>query len=108
MKKPLLTGFFLLILLYSCDHHVIVWQPSHQTDTGKDFSEAAVSGAIADAAMNTSPTGKEFKVWSLRKEQYHHAESGSNTKILHTTAVIDGRISGYAYELREANKKHPF
>ena len=86
---------------------VIVWQPSHQTDTGKDFSEAATCGAIIDAAMGTEPKFKEYKVWSLGKEEYHHADSGSNTKIEHTTAVIDGKISGYAYELQESNKLHP-
>jgi hypothetical protein len=86
---------------------VIVWQPSHQTDTGRDFSEAATCGAIVDAAMRTKPKFKEYKVWSLGKEEYHHADSGSNTKILHTTDVVDGKISGYAYELRESNKLHP-
>lgn len=86
---------------------VIVWQPSHQTDTGKDFSEAATCNAIVEAAMNTGPRFKEYKVWSLGKSDYHHADSGSNTKILHTTAVIDGRISGYAYELNEANRIKP-
>src|SRR4029077_7505533 len=86
---------------------LIVWQPSHQTDTGKDFSEAATCGAIVDAAMKTKPAFKEYKVWSLGHEEYHHADSGSNTKIEHTTAVIDGKISGYAYELNEANKYHP-
>lgn len=34
---------------------VIVWQPSHQTDTGADFNEAAVSNGIAEAAMKSSP-----------------------------------------------------
>ena len=87
--------------------HVIVWQPSHQTDTGIDFSEAETSGAIVDAAMGMQPHLKEYKVWSLGRKDVHHADSGSNTKIEHTTAVIDGKISGYAYELREANKKHP-
>lgn len=86
---------------------VIVWQPSHQTDTGKDFSEAATCNAIVEAAMKTKPRFKEYKVWSLGKEDYHHADSGSNTKIEHTTAVIDGKISGYAYELQESNKHHP-
>ena len=86
---------------------VIVWQPSHQTDTGKDFSEAATCNAIIEAAMKTKPKLKEYKVWSLGKEQYHHADSGSNTKISHTTAVIDGKISGYAYELQESNKLNP-
>jgi hypothetical protein len=86
---------------------IVVWQPSHQTDTGRDFSEAATCNAIVEAAMSTRPRWKEFKVWSLGKEEYHHADSGSNTKVLHTTAVIDGRISGYAYELQESNKLHP-
>jgi hypothetical protein len=86
---------------------IVVWQPSHQTDTGKDFSEAATCNAIAEAAMNTKPSLKEFKVWSLGKAEYHHADSGSNTKIEHTTAVIDGKISGYAYELQKSNKLNP-
>src|SRR4026208_1433055 len=104
-----------LILTLSCNRYNInnsrtwkvAWQPSHQTDTGKDFSEAATCNGIVEAAMAMNPALKEFKVWSLGKEEYHHADSGSNTKILHTTAVIDGKISGYAYELRESNKKHP-
>jgi hypothetical protein len=94
--------------------HVIVWQPSHQTDTGKDFSEAETCGAIVDAAINfESPLEekelklKESKVWSLGRKDVHHADSGSNTKIEHTTAIIDGKISGYAYELQQSNKKHP-
>lgn len=86
---------------------ILVWQPSHQTDTGKDFSEAETCGAIIDAAMKTKPKFKEYKVWSLGKEEYHHADSGSNTKISHTTAIEDGKISGYAYELQEANKLQP-
>ena len=117
MKK---ATFRILILIFlftqSCNHYnavsenkrTIVWQPSHQTDTGKDFSEAAVCNGIVTAAMKTKPKLKEYKVWSLGKEQYHHADSGSNTKILHTTDIIDGKISGYAYELKEANKRHPF
>ena len=92
---------------------IIVWQPSHQTDTGKDFSEAETCGAIVDAAIafrDIKPTKKRFKqykVWSLGKANLHHADSGSNTKVEHTTAIIDGKISGYAYELNESNKKHP-
>lgn len=86
---------------------VVVWQPSHQTDTGKDFSEAAVCNAIVEAAMKTRPRLKEYKVWSLGKENLHHADSGSNTKKEHTTAIIEGKISGYAYELQESNKRHP-
>jgi hypothetical protein len=86
---------------------VIVWQPSHQTDTGKDFSEAATCNGIVEAAMNEKPQLKEYKVWSLGRTDVHHADSGSNTRIDHTTAIIDGKISGYAYELQEANKYRP-
>jgi hypothetical protein len=86
---------------------VVVWQPSHQTDTSKDFSEALTCNGISEAGMAYKPLKREYKVWSLGKPEYHHADSGSNTKILHTTAVIDGKISGYAYELRESNKKKP-
>lgn len=86
---------------------IVVWQPSHQTDTGKDFSEAATCNAIVEAAMQTKPKLKEYKVWSLGNENVHHANVGSNTAVEHTSAVIDGKISGYAYELQEANKHHP-
>ena len=63
--------FFLLTVVFtlSCSHyntvsenkHRVVWQPSHQTDTGKDFSEAAVCNAIVEAAMAAEPDLKEFK-----------------------------------------------
>jgi len=113
MKRLVILFVLVLIITQSCNRHTalsktrIVWQPSHQTDTGKDFSEAATCNGIAEAAMATEPFLKEYKVWSLGHEQYHHADSGSNTKILHTTAIIDGKISGYAYELKKSNKKHP-
>jgi hypothetical protein len=87
---------------------VVVWQPSHQTDTGKDFSEAAVCNGIVEAAMKTDPKLNEFKVWSLGEKNLHHADSGSNTMIAHTTAVIEGKISGYAYELKGSNEKDPY
>jgi N-acetylmuramoyl-L-alanine amidase len=116
MKK---TSLFILLVIFSLvqsfslytteakKKSVIIWQPSHQTDTGKDFSEAAVCNAIIEAAMKTKPDLKEFKVWSLGKTEFHHANSGSNTKIDHTSAIVDSKISGYAYELQEANKLHP-
>lgn len=116
MKRP---SNFLLLLIFmtvqSFNHSgswngkkvAVVWQPSHQTDTGKDFSEAATCNAIVESAMATKPHLKEYKVWSLGKEEYHHADSGSNTKLLHTTAVIDGKISGYAFELEQSNKRNP-
>ncbi len=91
---------------------VVVWQPSHQTDTGKDFSEAETCNGIVEAAMSLNVPSektklKEYKVWSLGRKNVHHADSGSNTKTEHTTAIIDGRLSGYAYELQQAAKKNP-
>jgi hypothetical protein len=56
---------------------IVVWQPSHQTDTGKDFSEAATCNAIVEAAMATKPRLNEFKVWSLEQPNLHHANVGS-------------------------------
>lgn len=86
---------------------VIVWQPSHQTDTGVDFDEAAVSNGIVEAAMKTRPLPQESKVWSLGVKTVHHASSGSNTVIAHTTAIVNGQMSGYAYELQHANARRP-
>ncbi|MEO5948650.1 MAG: N-acetylmuramoyl-L-alanine amidase [Chitinophagaceae bacterium] len=114
--KRLLLLFLLPLIHQSCNRYnsingkkqVVIWQPSHQTDTGKDFSEAATCNGIAEAAMATTPSLKEYKVWSLGKKDLHHADSGSNTKKSHTTDIIDGKISGYAYELNEANSKNPF
>ena len=85
----------------------VIWQPSHQTDTGKDFSEAATCNAIVEAAMEAGPRLKERKVWSFGKTEYHHADAGSNTKRLHTSDVLDGKISGYAYELQQSNRFNP-
>ena len=63
MKKPA-SLILLLTFLFtqSCSHYnkmgktkqTVVWQPSHQTDTGKDFSEAATCNAIVEAAMETN------------------------------------------------------
>ena len=86
---------------------VIVWQPSHQTNTGVDFSEAATCNAIVEAAMETKPHLKEYKVWSFGNKEVHHADVGSNTVINETSAIIDGKLSGYAYELQESNKHNP-
>ena len=88
--------------------YVVVWQPSHQTDTGIDFSEAKTCNAIVEAAMQTKPNLKEYKVWSLGKSNLHHADVGSNTVIEHTASIIDGKMSGYAYELQQSNKQKPF
>lgn len=86
---------------------IVVWQPSHQTDTGKDFSEAATCNAIVEAAMATQPRLIEYKVWSLGQPNLHHENVGSNTIIEHTTAIIDGKVSGYAWEIQESNKLKP-
>jgi N-acetylmuramoyl-L-alanine amidase len=86
---------------------VIVWQPSHQTNTGVDFSEAATCNAIVEAAMETKPHLKEYKVWSFGETGVHHANVGSNTSVAETSAVVDGKISGYAFEIEAANKLQP-
>ena len=105
----LVSGLFFIDYNAAKKKTIIVWQPSHQTDTGKDFSEAAACNAIVEAAMSkeTELKLKEYKVWSLGRKDVHHADSGSNTVIAHTVAITDGKISGYAYELQQANKKHP-
>jgi hypothetical protein len=109
MKK--ISAIFFLALLFGFAPKkkkvVIIWQPSHQTNTGKNFSEAAVSNAIAEAAMAAKPSFKEYKVWSFGHKELHNADSGSNTAIAHTSAVVDGKISGYAWELQQSNKHKP-
>ena len=113
------TTFLFLSLFLDASHNnqtelpanrkkaVVVWQPSHQTDTGKDFSEAATCNGIVEAAMDAKPNLKEYKVWSLANTELHHYDRGSNTVIEHTTAVVDGKMSGYAWELHESNKHKP-
>jgi hypothetical protein len=88
---------------------VVVYQPSHQSDTGVDFNEALVCNGIAEAAIAASTSIVDVhKVWSYNVDGLHHARQGSNTKIEHTTMVDSlGRISGYSYELQETNKLHP-
>jgi hypothetical protein len=115
MKKYIFIPIAFLLLTGSCTSNrklakgetVIVWQPSHQTDTGVEFSEAAVCNGIAEAAMASSPKFNEYKVWSLGVSNLHHDNMGSNTKIEHTSAIIDGKMSGYAYELQQSNKRKP-
>lgn len=88
---------------------IVVYQPSHQSDTGVNFNEALVCNGIVDGALASS-TGvvRVYKVWSYNVDGVHHAREGSNTKIDHTSMIDSrGRISGYAYELSEANKLHP-
>ncbi len=105
------------IVLFSCGPSkqtgtklpLVVYQPSHQSDTGRNYNEALVCNSIADAAMAAS-TGvvRVHKVWSYNQENLHHARQGSNTKIEHSAAVDSlGRTSGYAYEINESNKLKP-
>ena len=88
---------------------VVVYQPSHQSDTGFNFNEALVCNAIVEAAMASSTSAaKVHKVWSYNVEGLHHAREGSNTKISHSSAIDSlGRISGYTYEISESNKLKP-
>lgn len=86
---------------------IVIWQPSHQTNTGVNFSEAAVCNGIVEAAMAAEPRMNEYKVWSLGRKNLHHANVGSNTIIEQTSAVINGQLSGYAWELQKSNKKEP-
>ena len=105
------------LLLFSCgptkqissNLPLVVYQPSHQSDTGVNFNEALVCNSIAEAAMAAS-TGvvRVQKVWSYNQENLHHARQGSNTKIDHSSAIDSlGRISGYAYEINESNRLKP-
>jgi hypothetical protein len=90
------------------DRLVVVFQPSHQADTGVNFNEALVSKAIADAELAACPARvKGSIVWSYEAEGLHHSRAGSNTKIEHTSAVDSGRISGYAWEVRRSNAVRP-
>jgi len=113
MKKLFLPLLGLILLSSFTIHHfkktkaVVVWQPSHQTDTGVDFSEAKTCNGIIEAAMAGKPKLKEYKVWSLDQPNLHHPNVGSNTIVEHTSAITEGKISGYAYELQQANKKKP-
>ena len=116
MKKAHLIGLVLIFCMnqsYRANtidakkKPVIVWQPSHQTNTGVDFSEAATCNAIVEAAMETKPHLKEYKVWSLGETSVHHANVGSNTSVAETSAIVDGKISGYAFEIQAANKLNP-
>ena len=86
---------------------VVIWQPSHHTNTGVNFSEAAVCNGIVEAAMAAEPRMKEYKVWSLGQKNLHHADVGSNTIVEQTSAVINGQLSGYAWELQKSNKREP-
>lgn len=110
LKKEILTDRTISEKLESIpvgQRPVVIWQPSHQTNTGVNFSEAAVCNGIVEAAMAAEPRMKEYKVWSLGKKKLHHSDVGSNTIIEQTSAVINGQLSGYAWELQKSNRKQP-
>ena len=86
---------------------VVVFQPSHQSDTGTNYNEAQTCNAIVDYAMSSRPRYEEYKVWSYFQKGLHHANTGTNTLIAHTSALEDGKISGYAWELRRSNDFNP-
>lgn len=88
---------------------VVVYQPSHQSDTGVNFNEALVCSNIVDGAIAASSgIVQVHKVWSYNVDGLHHAREGSNTKIEHTSMIDSlGRISGYAYEMKETNRIRP-
>jgi hypothetical protein len=87
---------------------VIVYQPSHQTDTGVDFSEAAVCNAIAEGALQAHTDAvRASKVWSHDVPRLRYARQGSNTKVDHTSAVVGDSLTGYAWELKESNGRTP-
>ena len=111
-----LLALILPVLFISCAssrdttaQRVVVYQPSHQSDTGTNYNEALVCNSIAEAAIAASTgVARVFKVWSYNQENLHHARQGSNTKIEHSAAIDSlGRISGYAYEIGESNKLKP-
>lgn len=86
---------------------VVVFQPSHQSDTGENYNEARTADAMVQYAMQTAPHYDEHKVWSYFQPGLHHADTGTNTLIAHTAAIEDGRLSGYAWELTRANALFP-
>jgi len=82
---------------------VVVFQPSHQSDTGDGYTEADSCDDIVGYAMEAAPRYREFKVWSYNEPGLHHARTGTNTMIAHTSAEENGKISGYAWEVGRAN-----
>jgi hypothetical protein len=88
---------------------VVVYQPSHQTDTGTDFNEADVCNGIASAAIAAhSGNIRPVKVWSYDEQGLRYARQGSNTRLEHTSSVVGDSMTGYAFELKTSNDKVPF
>ena len=88
---------------------VVVYQPSHQSDTGVDYNEGLMCNSIVEAAIAASVgTVKAYKAWSYNIGGLHHAREGSSTKVEHTSAIDSlGRISGYAHEIKESRRLQP-
>lgn len=99
--------FLFLLPAAAAAEPLAVLQPSHQTDTGENYNEAETCGAYADFALKAAGEARLRKVWSYGRRGLHHADAGSNTMVAHTTALEGGLISGYAWELREANRLRP-
>jgi hypothetical protein len=94
-----------LLLLWAAPAaaQVVVFQPSHQSDTGENYNEAQTCNAIVEYAMKAEHFLGERKVWSYFQPGLHHADTGTNTLKAHTSALEDGRLSGYAWEIKQAN-----
>ena len=86
----------------------VVYQPSHQTDTGTDYSEAAVCNGIAAAAVSAHSSGTTVhKVWSYDVPGLRYARQGSNTLLEHTSRIVGDSLTGYAWELKTSNALRP-
>ncbi len=109
--KGLITASLLLLITATASADPvlnkpgIMFQPSHQSDTGDGYIEAESCNAIVEYAMKAEPYYRQFKVWSYRVPGLHHAQTGTNTMIAHTSAVEAGLLSGYAWELNRANEQ---
>lgn len=103
----MLKAALLLLWAAPAAAQLVVFQPSHQSDTGENYNEAQTCNAIVEYAMKARPYFGDAKVWSYFQPGLHHADTGTNTLKAHTVALEDGRLSGYAWELREANALAP-
>ena len=86
---------------------LVVFQPSHQSDTGENFNEALTCNAIVEYALAAGPRYGEQKVWSYYVPGLHYADTGTNMLKAHTSDKEDGKISGYAWEIARSNEIKP-
>jgi len=111
MKICLLISAILVFARPACAQRhagtVVVFQPSHQRDTGTNYNEARTADAMVQYAMSEPPHFAEHKVWSYPQPGLHHSDTGTNTLIAHTSAAEGGKISGYAWELARSNELQP-